>query len=103
MRAKPDMEPWVNTDKSGLSSFRSGTITRAFVLRLGSAAPTGLKKYISMLNPGLAPWAMQEYRPYRALLSKCVVKIGMGGLCVIIVFGLGLRAHYECRRHDTPA
>jgi|GEM_PF-3392675 len=21
-----------------------------------------------MLNPGLAPWAMQEYRPYRALL-----------------------------------
>ena len=21
-----------------------------------------------MLNPGLVPWAMQEYRPYRALL-----------------------------------
>ena len=21
-----------------------------------------------MINPGLAPWAMQEYRPYRALL-----------------------------------
>ena len=92
MRAKPDMEPWVNTDKSGLSSFRSGTITRAFVLRFGSAAPLGLNKCISMLNPGLAPWAMQEYRPYRAHFSECVVKIGMGGLCVIIVFGLGLRA-----------
>ena len=25
MRAKPDMKPWVNPDKSGLSSFRSGT------------------------------------------------------------------------------
>ncbi len=50
------------------SSFRSGTITRAFVLRLGSAAPMGLKKYVSIPNPGLAPWAMQEYRPYRAHL-----------------------------------
>ena len=28
----------------------------------------GLNKSVSMLNPGLAPWAMQEYRPYRALL-----------------------------------
>ena len=28
----------------------------------------GLNKCVSMLNPGLAPWAMQEYRPYRALL-----------------------------------
>ena len=53
----------------------------------GCVAPTGLKKYISMLNPGLAPWAMQEYRPYRALLSKCVVKIGMGegGSIVLIL------------------
>ena len=25
MRAKPDMKPWVNPDKSGLSSVRSGT------------------------------------------------------------------------------
>ena len=40
---------------------------RAFALRLGSAAPLGLNKYVSMINPGLAPWAMQEYRPCRAL------------------------------------
>ena len=41
---------------------------RAFVLRLGSAAPLGLNKCVSLINPGLAPWAMQEYRPYRAPL-----------------------------------
>ena len=39
---------------------------RAFALRLGSAAPLGLNKYVPIINPGLAPWAMQEYRPYRA-------------------------------------
>ena len=36
-------------------------------MRAVSAAPTGLNKCVSMINPGLAPWAMQEYRPYRAL------------------------------------
>ena len=50
---------------------RSGTITRAFVLRLGNAAPLGLNKCVTIINPGLAPWAMQEYRPYRALL--CII------------------------------
>ena len=40
----------------------------AFVLRLGSAAPLGLNKCIPIINPGLAPWAMQVYRPYRAPL-----------------------------------
>ena len=68
MRAKPNMKPWVSTDKSKMSSFRSGTTTRAFALRPGSAAPTGLNKYIPIINPGLAPWAMQEYRSYRAPL-----------------------------------
>ena len=56
---------------------RSGTITRAFGLchcglwlciRWGSAAPLGLNKCVPIINPGLAPWAMQEYRPYRAPL-----------------------------------
>ena len=32
-----------------------------------SIAPLGLNKCISMINPGLAPWALQEYRPFRAL------------------------------------
>ena len=43
-------------------------MTRTFVLRLGSAAPLGLNKYIDYYYPGLEPWAMQEYRPYRAPL-----------------------------------
>ena len=47
-------------------------------IRWESAAPTGLNKCISMLNPGLAPWAMQGYRPCRARFGECVVKIGMG-------------------------
>ena len=33
-----------------------------------SAAPLGLNKCVPIINPGLAPWAMQEYRPYRAPL-----------------------------------
>ena len=113
MRAKPDMKPWVNIDKSGLSSVGAALTARVLgLLSWGCAAPTGLNKCISMPNPGLAPWAMQEYRPYRAHFSECVVKIGMeeGEYCVDtallcngLVFGLGLRAHYECRRHDTPA
>ena len=35
-----------------------------------SAAPMELKKYVETINPGLAPWAMQECRPYRALLKQ---------------------------------
>ena len=75
MRAKPEMEPWVHTDKSNIELRRSGTITRAFVLRLGSAAPTELKKCVETNNPGLAPWAVQEYRPVGAFrrpqLKQC--------------------------------
>ena len=41
---------------------------RAFVLRLESTAPLGLNECVPIINPGLAPWAMQEYRPYRAPL-----------------------------------
>ena len=69
MRAKPDMKPWVSTDKSKMSSFRSGTNSASIGhLLWGCAAPTGLKECVPMINPGLAPWAMQEYRPYRAHL-----------------------------------
>ena len=47
---------------------RSGTYnTNIGALALiGCAAPLGLNKCVSLINPGLAPWAMQEYRPYRA-------------------------------------
>ena len=48
------------------SSVGAALSARAFVLRLGSAAPLGLNRCVPIINPGLAPWAMQEYRPYRA-------------------------------------
>ena len=35
-----------------------------------SAALAGLNKCISTINPGLAPWAVQEYRPFRALCGQ---------------------------------
>ena len=91
MRARPEMKPWVFTDKNKMSSVGAALTARVLGhLLWGCAAPTGLKKCISMPNPGLVPWAMQGCRPYRARFGECVVKIGMGGLCVIIVFGLGL-------------
>ena len=67
MRAKPEMKPWVYTDKSRMSSVGAALTARAFVLTWDSAAPLGLNKYVSMISPGLAPWAMKEYRPCRAL------------------------------------
>ena len=42
MRAKPDMKPWVHTDKNRMSSAGAALTARAFALRLGSAAPLGL-------------------------------------------------------------
>ena len=62
------MKPWVHTDKSRMSSAGAALTARAFVLRLGSAAPTELKKCVETINPGLAPWAVQEYRPVGARL-----------------------------------
>ena len=67
MRAEPEMKPWVHTDKNRMSSVGAALTARAFALRLGSAAPLGLNKCVSIINPGLAPWAMQEYRPLGAL------------------------------------
>ena len=62
MRAKPEMKPWVHTDKSRMSSFRSGT-NRASI-RLRKVPPLwGSINIPITINPGLAPWAMQEYRP----------------------------------------
>ena len=36
------------------------------VLPSVSAAPLGLNKCFPLITPGLAPWALQEYRPCRA-------------------------------------
>ena len=35
---------------------------------LGKCRSYGAQKCVGTINPGLAPWAMQEYRPYRAPL-----------------------------------
>ena len=71
MRAKPDMKPWGSTNKSKMSSLGSGTNSASIGhLLWGCAAPTGLKKCVSIPNPGLAPWAIQECRPYRAHLRS---------------------------------
>ena len=54
---------------------RSGTFGASICLGQSSAAPLGLNKYVSMITPGLAPWAMQEYRPYRAHPCFCYPSI----------------------------
>ena len=50
---------------------RSGTTARAFVLDRVVPPLKGLNKYIDYYYPGLAPWAVQEYRPYRACALGC--------------------------------
>ncbi len=65
MRAKPDMKPWVDFRQKQIELRRSGTFgARIGIYPLGCAA--GLNKYTITNNPGLAPWAVQECRPYRA-------------------------------------
>ena len=50
---------------------RSGTYSASIgIYPLGCAAPLGLNKCVSLINPGLVPWALQEYRPYRAHLRS---------------------------------
>ena len=78
MRAKPEMEPWVHTGKRGLSSVGAALTERAFCgswlcIRWKSAAPTELNKYVPMITPGLAPWALKGCRPYRAHPYPCNV------------------------------
>ena len=69
MRAKPEMQPWVHADKSGLSSEGAAlSASRSEFIRSVVPPLKGLNKYTITNNPGLAPWAMQEYRPYRAHL-----------------------------------
>ena len=64
----PKWNPGYTRTQSNIELRRSGTITRVFVLLLGSAAPLRLNRCVPIINPGLTPWAMQEYRPYRAPL-----------------------------------
>ena len=63
------MKPWVSVDKSKMSSVGAALIARVWDTCFGVVPP--LRGSINELitnNPGLAPWAMQEFRPYRAHL-----------------------------------
>ena len=62
------MKPWVRTDKTNQSSAGAALSMRAFVLDRVVPPLWGSINVPITINPGLAPWAMQEYRPYRAPL-----------------------------------
>ena len=56
MRAKPDMKPWVSTDKSKMSSFRSGTNHASWSTCFGVVPPLrGSKNVYQCLTQGLRP------------------------------------------------
>ena len=57
MRAKPDMKPWVFTDKNKMSSFRSGTNSAGVgAFTLGVCRPYGAQKNgYQCLTQGLRP------------------------------------------------
>ena len=55
MRAKPEMKPWVHTDKSRLSSDKERHYSASICLRQKSAAPLGLNKCVTMITQGLRP------------------------------------------------
>ena len=52
------------------SSVGAALTELVLALRWDCAAPLGLNKCTITNNPGLAPWAVQEYRPYRAPLRR---------------------------------
>ena len=57
MRAKPDMKPWVFTDKNKMSSFRSGTNSAGVgAFAFGVCLPYGAQKNgYQCLTQGLRP------------------------------------------------
>ena len=83
------MKPWVNRGHKNYELRRSGTNSSSICFSEGSAAPLGLNKYVSIINPGLAPWAMQEYRPYRAPLRlpyHFIILMRLSGVTIRIQF-----------------
>ena len=64
-----------------------------------------------MLNPGLAPWAMQEYRPYRALLrphqllaySDALALVSYLMKCLLVLMRLSSRPHQLLAYSDALA
>ena len=54
------MKPWVNRGRNNYELRRSGTTAQAFVFPREVPPLKGLNKYILIINPGLAPWAMKS-------------------------------------------
>ena len=74
MREKPEIKPWGYTEGKDNELRRNSTHSERLArcgswtcIRCKSAAPAELKKCVETINPGLAPWAIQECRPCRAL------------------------------------
>ncbi|GEM_PF-6938853 len=57
-----------------------------------SAAPLGLNKCVPMINPGLAPWALNKYRP-KGLIARMGVLLDLNGYPVEI--GMACIVRYE--------
>ena len=51
MRAKPEMKPWIHTDKNRMSSAGAALTARAFALRLGKCRPFGAHCPTATINP----------------------------------------------------
>ena len=71
------MKPWVYTNESNIELRRSGTITRVFVLRLGSAAPLGLNKCIKQQTQGLRPGLCRSIAPLGLFYDKSKISVSV--------------------------
>ena len=56
-----EQNPGYTQTTNNMSSVGAALSACVFVVR--SAALKGLNKCIPLINPGLAPWTMREYRP----------------------------------------
>ena len=66
---------------------------RVLALRCGCAAPTGLNKCVPMINPGLAPWALNKYRP-KGLIARMGVSLKIR-MVYAVEFGIVYVVRYE--------
>ena len=112
-----------HTDKSRMSSDKERHKQHEHLFCVVSLRPLGVPLLQSSRNvpitnnPGLAPWAMQEYRPVGALRrpllrDHCTVSPkAMSSTCtcfgeyacLLTKIGDCFLLYYECRWHDTPA
>ena len=89
MRAKPEMKPWVFTDKNKMSSVGAALTARVLGhLLWGCAAPTGLKKNVyQCLTQGLRPGLCRGVALTGLVSVSASLKLewGRGGSIVLIL------------------